>query len=173
MATKQVYDVCVKRNREIGLRQFNTGSFKPDMKKLFGEKKLIDSNKLCICSEASRSRHIYEDAVLSNLYLEGNLKNGLKVSPEFPLESLPCMRHLSSDKNCIATLEFRISHSDGSNIQNMEMLTLSELETALRSLQLQLKHSMDRIKNEDDGGIPVRISFAKPLQKYQEKHKNQ
>ena len=70
MATKKGYDQCISTNRPRNLREFHTGSFKPNLKGLFGMKSLISQFQLDRCSEAEKSRHLHEDAVLRFLYIE-------------------------------------------------------------------------------------------------------
>jgi len=71
MATKQIYDRCVKRNCELGRKDFYTGSFKPNMAKIFSRKRIIvDEFQFGCGSESDKRRHLYEDNVLRFLYLE-------------------------------------------------------------------------------------------------------
>lgn len=69
MATKETYDLCIKVNKRRGRRGFD-GSFKPDLKALFGVKKLVDKGQLHRCSESEKRRHLWEDGVLRSLYIE-------------------------------------------------------------------------------------------------------
>jgi hypothetical protein len=70
MATKSIYDKCTRINREINLRDIHTGSRKPNLKKLFGVKKLVNKYEFERCSESEKRRHLYEDKVLRSLYIE-------------------------------------------------------------------------------------------------------
>lgn len=70
MATKKVYDECARSNRINGIRSCRTGSFKPNLKALFGVKELVNKLQFKNCSEAEKRRHLYEDKVIRLLYIE-------------------------------------------------------------------------------------------------------
>lgn len=72
MATLSVYNQCVQKNKERGVRNIRTGSFKPDLIGLFGEKILVNQFQFNRCSEAEKSRHFYQDRILRFLYIESN-----------------------------------------------------------------------------------------------------
>ena len=72
MATKAVYDECIRLNRARGLRDFRTGSYIPNLKALFGKKELIDKREFERCSEGEQRRHLGQDNVLRALYIECN-----------------------------------------------------------------------------------------------------
>lgn len=84
MATQKVYDACCRKIQMYGLHSLNSKgtSFrmsKPDMKKLFGEKLIVNDSQMACCSEAEKSRHLYEDRVLRFLYLEDQSYDRLPV----------------------------------------------------------------------------------------------
>ena len=70
MATKKVYDECVRRNRLIGNKSIPGDSYKPPMKMLFGEKLLVNKTEFECLGETEKERHLYEDRVLRLLYIE-------------------------------------------------------------------------------------------------------
>lgn len=72
MATISVYNQCVRKNKERGVRNIRTGSFKPDLIGLFGEKILVNQFQLNRCSEAEKRRHLHQDRILRFLYIESN-----------------------------------------------------------------------------------------------------
>lgn len=70
MATKAVYDQCVMNNRNKGRCDYYTGSYKPDMKFLFGKKCLVTKFEFLQLGKVEQRRHLSEDRVLITLYLE-------------------------------------------------------------------------------------------------------
>ncbi|WP_147336304.1 hypothetical protein [Bacteroides oleiciplenus] len=70
MATKAVYDQCVMMNRKRGRRSYYTGSYKPNMIFLFGEKRLATKAQFVKLSKMEQRRHLAEDRVLVSMYLE-------------------------------------------------------------------------------------------------------
>lgn len=84
MATKKVYDACCRKLRSMTLYALNKHGesnrcLKPNMKKLFGEKLIIDDRQMQGCSEAEKRRHLYEDRILRFLYLEDQSYNGFPI----------------------------------------------------------------------------------------------
>lgn len=84
MATKKVYDACCRKLRLINLYSLNQHGqskryLKPDLKKLFGEKLIIDDRQMQGCGKAEKRRHLYEDRILRFLYLENQSYNGFPV----------------------------------------------------------------------------------------------
>lgn len=72
MATISIYNKCIACNKKNNRRDLHTGSVKPNLKKLFGVKNLVNQFQLKSCCEAEKRRHLYEDAVLRFLYIENN-----------------------------------------------------------------------------------------------------
>lgn len=70
MATKRVYDECrvfLQQNKTSTKRE-NLRVTKPDLKSLFGEKRLVNKHEFDECSEREKFSHRCEDNLLQSLY---------------------------------------------------------------------------------------------------------
>lgn len=72
MATISVYNRCIQENIKYGVKEFHTGSYKPNLKGLFGVKKLVSKRQFDGCCESEKRRHLYEDSVIRLLYIKEN-----------------------------------------------------------------------------------------------------
>ena len=71
MATKQMFDTCTQRNKELGRSNSPYKKlYAPKLKSIFGSWSLIDESEIQTCSEAEKNRHLYENRVLRFLYIE-------------------------------------------------------------------------------------------------------
>lgn len=80
MATKKIYDACCRRLRSILVNGIDGRRLlRPEMRKLFGKKLIIDECEMERCSESEQRRHLDEDRVLRLLYLEDQSYAGFIV----------------------------------------------------------------------------------------------
>ena len=79
MATIQIYNACVAYNKKTNFRAFNSGSFEPDLKHIFGRKALVDAKDLDKLSLSERKRHEFEDNTLKSFFLDSERCNSLTI----------------------------------------------------------------------------------------------
>lgn len=72
MATIEMYNECIATNKKKGLKDLHTGTHKPNLKRLFGVKELVNKRQFERCCETEQRRHLYQDRVLRLLYIKDN-----------------------------------------------------------------------------------------------------
>ena len=70
MATIEIYKRCIDINKKRGLKDIHTGSYKPNLERLFLVKELVNKRQFKRCSETEQSRHLYQDRILWFLYIK-------------------------------------------------------------------------------------------------------
>lgn len=72
MATIEIYKACIATNKKTGLKDLHNGTYKPNLKRLFGIKELVNKRQFERCGETEQRRHLYQDRILRLLYIKGS-----------------------------------------------------------------------------------------------------